>query len=165
MKEIFKDIPGWEEKYEISNEGMVWNKLLGRAMSPGLHSGGYLIVTLKHNGIKEQFYIHRLVAFVFIKNPKNKPWVNHRNSNKQDNRVVNLEWCTPTENINHCHQIGTLKPIDGERKNARLKKEDILKIRDLYKNGIMNQYDLAREFKIAQQHVSDIINYKYWKHL
>ena len=101
MKEIWKDIEGYEGKYQVSNMGRV--KTLNYRNSGKeqiLHSnptGGYCIVGLCKTK-RKTYYIHRLVAAAFVPNPENKPEVNHINHNKRDNRASNLEWVTQYEN-------------------------------------------------------------------
>lgn len=93
MEEIWKDIPGYEGIYQISNLGHL------KILNPRRHSQGYQVVTLTNdeNGTKP-FLVHRLVAEAFLPNPENLPYVNHKDENPQNNRVENLEWCTPQFN-------------------------------------------------------------------
>lgn len=113
MKEIWKDIEGFEGKYEISNMGRVKSlKENGEflILKPRL-SNGYVRVYLGKVEIKlKSALIHRLVATAFIDNCKNKPFVNHKNGIKTDNRVENLEWCTKSENTIHAYNNGLSKP-------------------------------------------------------
>ena len=113
MEEVWKDVPEFEGLYQVSNLGLV--KSLGRyvdmgnfksfrkerILKPDLNKGGYLVVTLQKEKISKRFQIHRLVASVFITNPDNLPQVNHKNEDKTDNRVENLEWCDPAYNCNY----------------------------------------------------------------
>lgn len=109
MKEIWKDIEGYEGLYQISNTGKV--KSLKRKYktkkcdeiikSPSLASRGYFRLPLCKEGKVKYFYIHRLVAQAFIPNPENLPQVNHKDENKLNNNVTNLEWCTHTYNMNY----------------------------------------------------------------
>ena len=107
--EEWKNIPGYDEMYQVSNYGRVrsWkNNKWGRSTTPSILSlrtdkKGYLRVNLWENNNCKNFQVHRLVAESFVSNPNNKPQINHKNGIKDDNAPKNLEWCTCKENINH----------------------------------------------------------------
>ena len=101
MKEIWKDIEGYEGLYKVSNFGRVKRVTTDRILKGSEDSWGYLKVNLSKNNIKSQQIIHRLVAQAFIPNPDNKSQVNHIDENKTNNMVSNLEWMTAKENSNH----------------------------------------------------------------
>lgn len=94
------------DNYAISNLGNIKNVKNGRILTPVLTPSGYLHYVFCQNGIKKGFMIHRLVAIYFINNPENKPCVNHKDGNKQNNTVNNLEWCTAKENDEHARKTG-----------------------------------------------------------
>lgn len=111
MKEIWKDIEGYEGLYQVSNYGNV--KSMERTIykrkcktimkTPSLSGKGYLKTSLCKNGKIKYAFIHRLVAQAFIPNPENKPTVDHIDRNKLNNNVNNLRWATYTEQIrNRC---------------------------------------------------------------
>lgn len=105
MIEIWKDVKGYENLYQISNLGNVkslnYNKTgKEKLLKPSLQNNGYLGVTF-NNKEQKRFLIHRLVAKAFLDNPNNLPQVNHINEDKTDNRVENLEWCTAKYNTNY----------------------------------------------------------------
>lgn len=100
MEEIWKNIEDWAT-YEISNLGRVRTIATGLIKKPFVHKKGYLRVQLEISGYKRNLRVHRLVAMAFIPNPDNKPAINHKNFNKGDNNVINLEWVTDEENRKH----------------------------------------------------------------
>ena len=124
-EEIWKDIHEFEGIYQISSTGRV--KSLARIdslghrrkeklLSPKLNSDGYYAYALCKNGKMYYFLAHRLVAQVFIPNPDHKSCVDHINTNRTDNRVENLRWCTSQENQNNPlsivkHRIASSKPV------------------------------------------------------
>lgn len=128
-KEIWKDVVGYEDYYSVSNFGNI--KSLHRVVGSkggfcqkinGIHkkqtktTNGYLKASLSKNGKDKTMLVHRLVAIAFIPNPESKSQVNHINSNRTDNRVENLEWVTPSENIRHGCIFGSIKsPNKGIR--------------------------------------------------
>ena len=116
MKEIWKDIKGYEGSYKISNYGRVMcldARHYGKIKRPQIDKDGYEKVWLSRNSKKKPFFIHRLVALHFIDNPEQKPVVNHKDGNKRNNRLDNLEWCTHSENDKHAFKIGLRRPHCG----------------------------------------------------
>lgn len=107
MEEQWKAIKGYEGYYEVSNLGRV--RSLGNGLTHnksmtylrGGNQDGYLIVILWKNGHGTNKRVHRLVAEAFIPNPDNLPQINHKNEDKADNRVENLEWCSAKYNCNY----------------------------------------------------------------
>lgn len=109
MKEIWKDIAGYEGLYQISSFGNVksfrasakFGKPKELILKPYIINSGYAVVTLYTENIKHKFQVHRLVAESFLPNPQNLPCVNHKDENKLNNRVENLEWCSYQYNNNY----------------------------------------------------------------
>ena len=100
----WRPIVGYEGDYEVSSDGRVRSRKTGhsREMKPKHNRfTGYDYVILSKGGKSKTFSIHRLVAVAFIPNPSSLPQVNHKNEIKTDNRVTNLEWCTPAYNSNY----------------------------------------------------------------
>lgn len=116
MREVWKDVVGYEGYYQISNFGRVRSldrltrsstnleykgTMRGRVLKPIDNNKGYFMVALAKNGSAKWKLISRLVAKAFIPNPNNYPIVNHKNEIKKDNVVDNLEWCTQKYNVNY----------------------------------------------------------------
>ena len=101
--EVWKDIEGYEGLYKISDKGRVKSIGYGkeRILKPANNGRGYLLVDLCKNNEKKHFLVHRIVAQAFIPNPNNLPEVNHRDENKENNRVENLEFCDRKYNCNY----------------------------------------------------------------
>ena len=105
-KEIWKDIKGYEGKYKVSNMGRVkslnYNKTGKEGiLKPKKDRYGYLQVHLSKDRKAKMYLVHRLVASAFLENPMGYTEVNHKDENKQNNYIENLEWCDRSHNINH----------------------------------------------------------------
>ena len=112
--EVWKDIPSYEGKYQISNKGRVKSlprnekfckrseEVILKAFACG---SGYQEVILRNNGKRKPKLIHRMVAEAFVPNPAGKGEVNHKDGNKDNNEHSNLEWVTPKENIKHAYDV------------------------------------------------------------
>lgn len=148
MKEIWNDIKGYEGLYQVSNFGNIkslygWNagskKYFKRnlIMKPKISNTGYYNIVLHKNKLSKTYNVHRLVAETFIPNIENKETVNHKDGNKLNNCINNLEWATRSENQLHAYNIGLQKP-----NKTMLNKKG--KLNPLSKKVI--QYDLNGNF-------------------
>ncbi len=145
------------DDYEITRDGKVINKHTGHTLAPQPNGKGYLRVSIG----KKLMFIHRLVAEKYIPNPENKPQVNHKDGNKLNNCVDNLEWVTNQENRNHA--VDNDLQVTGERCSwAKLTEENVKEIRA--NPGYENEY-WARKFKVSRGTISDVVNYRTWKHV
>lgn len=129
MQEIWKDIKDYEGLYQISNLGRVksfrastkYGSPEEMILKPSLINSGYGVVTLYGNGKKRKHQIHRLVATEFIENPNNFPCINHKDENKLNNCVDNLEWCTYQYNNNY----GTAKIRAAKTRAKRVRQKNL----------------------------------------
>lgn len=104
-KEVWKDVKHYEGLYKISSQGRVWSVTKQDYKIPHVKENGYWSVQLYKNRKMKNEYIHRLVALTFIPNPEHLPQINHKDENKSNNAVSNLEWCDQSYNMNY----GTVK--------------------------------------------------------
>ena len=135
MKEIWKDIKEYEGIYQISNYGRI--KSLSRLIENSNNritkekirkatkdKDGYLCIVLSKDGTNKTCKVHRLVAQTFISNPLNKPTVNHKDGNKQNNKINNLEWMTDKEQMKHCKEVLGWKPSENRIKRRKVQRSD-----------------------------------------
>ena len=159
MQEQWKPIKGYEGLYEVSNLGRV-KRLEGKCKTKGGNlrtvpekilkfnsdKQGYKIVDLCKDGTEKYFKVHRLVAFAFIPNPENKPYINHIDCNPSNNCVTNLEWCTPKENIQYAQQLGRLNGHGVKNnKNSR----PVIAIKDGVETYYASQAEVKRQLGIS----------------
>lgn len=167
MKEEWTAVKGYEGLYEVSNFGNVKNSKTGKRLSLLNSGNGYLKVHLCKCGKVNRYWVHRLVAEAFISNFNNLPVVDHKDGNKRNNSVENLEWCTQKENSIRAWKNGlTPKPPihTGENNiNHVLTKKQVLQIRSLYAEGLYSQRKIANKFGVSQTTIRLIVNDKAWK--
>ena len=134
-KEQWKWIEGFEGLYRVSNFGRVYSEKTKKFLSQNrVTKDGYIHVALRKNGKVYERRVNRLVAEAFLPNPENKPTVNHKDGNKLNNHVDNLEWATKEENMQHAYKLGLKKPIRGcDHRSSKLTKEQISEIKKTYK--------------------------------
>ena len=163
MKEVWVSVKTNRGNYEISNCGRLRKYVTKHGDTPviicgGVTTQGYRVFYLSG----KQVWGHRLVAKYFIENKLNHPCVNHKNGNKLDNVVDNLEWCSYSENSIHAFRIGLKKPLIGEMSNrAKLKEKEVL---DIYKSKEKTSF-LSEKYKVDQSIIFDIKSGNTWKHL
>jgi hypothetical protein len=163
LVEEFKDIIGFEGLYQISNLGKVKSlerisadgRNIGTKMlRPNLYRTGYFYVRLSNlDSTFRTVTVHRLVADNFISNPENKPVVNHKDGNKQNNKVSNLEFCTASENIRHAVSMGLMG-----KSSKRLGFEVAMQIRQQYPNKSVRA--LTKEYGKSISAIYDILSGK-----
>ncbi len=149
---------------QVSDTGQVFSH--GKLIRGEITRNGYVRIHVSHRTVQHKFLVHRLVAEAFIPNPMNLPQVNHKDGNKQNNSVENLEWCSASENQKHAYKTG-LKSANGEKNGqCKLSEKDVIEIRKVYvkgKHSEFNSYGLARKYGVNPKTIQDIVNGKLWR--
>lgn len=177
-KEIWSPVKELSDYYEVSTYGRVKSVprmvnsghgskrfVKGGFRKPCLGTTGYWHLTFVINGKTKAARLHRMVAEAFIPNPENKPCVNHRDGDKLNNHVNNLEWCTYSENSIHAHKTGLSSVKKGEDvANSIFKTADVLRIRELFEMGV-TQPELQKIYSASYAAINSIVRRRTWKHL
>jgi len=106
MNEEMRPVVGYEGIYSVTRQGSVYSHIRDRFMSIQIEDDGYLRVNLSKKGKARKLMVHRLVAEAFIPNPNDKPVVNHKDGDKSNSHIDNLEWVTVSENAIHAFKTG-----------------------------------------------------------
>ena len=178
MEEVWKDVPGYEGLYKVSNTGKVMSLQTvglfgknnnGRLMTLRTDKFGYKFVFMSKDGKKKRGSVHRLVALAFIPNPDNLPQVNHKDEVRDNNNADNLEWCTVTYNNNYGNRrLKASNSISGERNGrAILTEEKVLEIRRTYIPGDKEfcKRRLAEKYGVTYETITRIVCGTLWKNL
>ena len=182
IKDEWKDIKNYENIYKVNKNGKIINIKRNKIRKSRIDKYGYERIILNKNNKKQNLLVHRLVAEAFIPNPNNLPQINHKDENKQNNNVNNLEWCTQKYNCNYGtkNERAKLKISQANKGkhysiNTEFKKGNIAwnknintyyrakKVKCVELNKIYNSImDASRELNIKHQNImrSCISNYK-----
>lgn len=158
-------------RYAVSDQGRIMRvdsasgTQSGRILKPIETDQGYLAVhiSVDQGDKQDNFRVHRLVADAFLPFDPDRPYINHKNGYKKDNRIVNLERCTNKENALHASDNGWLKH-GSDHKLTHLNEIDVFNIRQRFKAGEKFE-DLGREFSITIGTISPLVRGKTWKHV
>lgn len=166
-------VVGWEGVYEVSDCGRVRRLAPGNGATPGrllswfFNPKGYPLVRLRYRGRRQSPLVHRLVAIAFLGGPVPGKEVNHKDGNRANPQVDNLEWMTRAENNLHAFRVLHRPPVamKGERNwKAKLTEGQVVEIRRRYAAG-ETQTALGREFKVSQPMVGFIVRRENWRHI
>ncbi len=166
MNEIWKDIAGYEGLYQVSNLGRVKSLKKEIIMKVNPDKNGYLTLCLSVNRKESNKRIHRLVAEAFIPNPKNLPYVCHKDDNPENNSVDNLWWGTHTDNVRDMWKKDRAVIKRGSENSRSLITEDIArKVKLLRLQTGEGKVKISRKLGIPESVVAHIIRGNSWKHV
>ena len=142
--------------YQVSNTGLVKHGAL--ILKPYDDGHGYDRVSINRKDLK----VHRLIAIAFLENPNNYKCVNHKDGNKKNNHVDNLEWCNHSQNRVHALKIGLVNE-GHKRTDAKLSISQVLAIREEYNAGGISQRSLAVKYSIGKSAIQLVLTNKTYK--
>lgn len=161
---MWKDVPGWEDYIQASRDGRIFSKRSNQERKlQGTRD--YKWIKVWRDGKFHQIFVHRAVALTFI-GPSNGMVINHKDGNKINNSVDNLEWVSQSDNMKHAYRSG-LKGV-GESHGMSVLTEDIVReSRKLFIKGSRTYgvSALARKFNVNGATLDAAINYKTWRHI
>ena len=177
MKEIWIPIAGYEKCYEVSNFGRIkslkrkvrvgipgqhpyWLK--ERILKPYIDKKGYLHIDLKVKGTRKNKKLHQLVAQAFIKNHHNLKFINHKDGNKKNNQIENLEWCSIAQNNKHAWENGLTNNKGELNGRSKLTALQVVEIRLLFERKT-SYLELAKRFNTSTANIGLIIRRERWK--
>lgn len=142
--------------YAVYENGTIISKF-GTVLMPTKTKAGYYIVNLHIDKKRKKMYVHRIVALCYIDNPENKATVNHKDGDKSNNSVKNLEWLTQIDNAKHAWSSGL------NNNSFKLNKNQVDEIKYLYSNTKTSHRELALKYNVTHTQIYNILNNKSWK--
>lgn len=181
MREIWKDVVGYEGYYQVSNLSRVmriagyvkyrgdkrWCN--GRILTPQDNGMGYYRVKLTVDNKPKAIMLHRIIAMAFIENPKNYPCVNHKDGNKKNNNISNLEWCTQKYNILHARATGLVDLEKLRKATSATGKKTVKNICGWNSRKVINKRNgviypsvvaSAKDYGINRRYLHDVLSGK-----
>lgn len=153
------------DNYEVSNMGHVANVNTGNVLTPGHNVYGYEQIVMWNGRDRRTAPVHRLVAHAFIGERPIGYQIDHMNGNKLDNRVCNLEYVTPSENILRSFKLGKKRPVGECNGRTKLTDDDVMSIYELSTSRAMSQVDIAKAYNIGKRTVRHIVHGDTWSHI
>lgn len=163
-------VPGFEGVFEVSNQGCVC-RVISTYGHPARRlrrleriKGGYLRVSLQHRGETVRILVHRLVAVTFLGGCPDRFEVNHKDGNKENNTVSNLEYVTPRENVRHSlDKLGVQRAAGERHPMSKLSWRQIDEIRERWGSGLVTKKQIALECGVSESTVGRVINGRSWR--
>ena len=158
MSDEWRDIRGYESSYQVSATGQVRSLKRGKLLAPAMNKSGYIQLNLYRFGEVKHFFMHRLVADAFIGPIPQGMWVNHKDGDRTNNHLENLEIVTPKENNEHARRMGLIPLMSPV---AKLTEDEVREIRRL--KGKVRAVVLAERFAVSVRTIYWIWSGRTWK--
>ena len=163
MIDVVRWVVGYEQLYSITTDGQIYSVRANRFLKPQMDKYGYLTTGLSKDGKRKFFLVHRLVATTYLPNIDNLPEVNHIDGDKANNKLENLEWCTPSDNLKHAFASGAKCNKGTNNPTSKLDEEKVREIRILLK--IRNVKEISNIYGVVPGAIYNIKSGKSWNHV
>lgn len=150
-------------QYLVSNTGKVLSQITDKFVGSGKDVYGYHRFSCKIDGIYKHISVHRAVALTWIDNPDNLPFVNHKDGNKDNNHVENLEWCTDRQNKHHAKETGLMSK-GSDHWNTKLTDEVVNMICEMFAYGYTTG-EVVKAFNVSRGTALNIRARRTWTHI
>lgn len=161
--EIWKDVPGYENRYHISTFGNVFSVKYKRQIKPQLRKAdGGFVIAFRIGKKRKVFGIHQLVALAFIPNPLKRTEIDHKDNDRGNNHIDNLQWCTRGENIRWAYERGRDRKSGEASKAAIFTNKQANQIREEYLNGA-RPYKIRSKYGCSETALWAILNYQSYR--
>lgn len=150
-------------EYIVKENGTIYSVAKGNKISQRIDEDGYMCITVGRKNRRRRMRVHQIVALAFI--PKLDPTfeVNHKDSNRLNNCIYNLEWISHSDNIRHAYSYGFKSNHGSNNPRSKLIEKDVIKIRHLYDNRIMTIQEIATNYGRGWSTIFNVVNRKTWK--
>lgn len=151
---VYKELEG-DRGVWISPRGEIYNPYTKRFFKGGLNTQGYVSTSI----FRKRYFVHRLLAEVFIPNPENLPQVNHKDMDRSNNDLSNLEWCTNGQNVKHSYDnnISRKTVLPGKARPPKLEHDQVLQIVYLVESGDFSKSEISRMFGVDPKTITNIM--------
>ena len=150
----FKPIDG-HPRYEISKEGIIRNVQTKKIKSQYIGGTGYYMVSFSYNNKSKPQRVHRLLAKTFILNPNNLPEINHKDGDKLNYELSNMEWCTHAKNMEHAFLNGLANNTGENNGQSKITQDQVIEIKSRILSG-ESQYSIAKDYPVSRSCIEGI---------
>ena len=160
---MWHTIPKYPD-YELTIDGLVRHRKLKKIKKIRISDTGYYVLSINRDGKPRTERLHRLLAIVFIPNPCRHPFINHKDGDKLNNAISNLEWCDCLHNNRHAFKNGLINNTGENNGMSKLTGPEVSEIKYLLNKGL-SQYKISKKFNVSRSTILKIHLGKMWKHI
>ena len=158
----WRPIPGYEDRYKCSSDSQIYSLISNTTLKPGVGARGYLQVVLYKDGKRSTRGVHSIVSLVFLGKRPDGMHVNHKDCDKMNNNLENLEYVTPKRNVEHAIENGLRNTLGEKNQSSILSNEDIPAIRKMLSDGKLTRKQIAEKYNVSIATIFNIASGRNW---